>query len=86
MYSKMKANGRGVIINACGTTGNQKPSLYAAGVTANSGLITLTRALGGASLNDGIRVVGIAPGDMKNERGIMFLRRHADTAFGDADR
>lgn len=86
MYSGMKANGRGVIINVCGTAGNQKPSLYAAGVTANSALITLTRALGGTSLNDGIRVVGIAPGDMENERGIMFLRRQAKAAFGDADR
>ena len=86
MYSGMKANGRGVIINVCGTAGNQKPSLYAAGVTANSALITLTRALGGTSLNDGIRVVGIAPGDMENERGIMFLRRQAEAAFGDADR
>ena len=86
MYFGMKANGRGVIINVCGTAGNQKPSLYAAGVTANSALITLTRALGGTSLNDGIRVVGIAPGDMENERGIMFLRRQAEAAFGDADR
>jgi NAD(P)-dependent dehydrogenase (short-subunit alcohol dehydrogenase family) len=86
MYSEMKAHGRGVIINNCGTAGNQKPSLYAAGVTANGALITLTRALGGTSLNDGIRVVGINPGDMENERGIMFLQRQAEKAFGDADR
>ena len=86
IYSEMKANGRGVIINIIGTAGNQKPSLYAAGVTANGALITLTRALGGTSLNDGIRVVGINPGDMENERGIMFLRRQAEKAFGDADR
>ena len=86
MYSAMKANHRGVIINVCGTAGNQKPSSYAAGVTANGALITLTRALGGTSLNDSIRVVGISPGDMENERGIMFLRRQAEKAFGDADR
>lgn len=86
MYAEMKAHGRGVIINNCGTAGNQKPSLYAAGVTANGALITLTRALGGTSLNDGIRVVGINPGDMENERGIMFLRRQAEKTFGDADR
>ena len=46
MYSEMKANDRGVIINVCGTAGNLKPSLYAAGVTANGALITLTRAPG----------------------------------------
>ena len=42
--------------------------------------------LGGTSLNDGIRVVGISPGDMENERGIMFLGRQAEKAFGDVDR
>lgn len=86
MYAEMKARGRGVIINNIGTAGNQKPSCYAAGVTANGALITLTRALGGTSLDDGIRVLGINPGDMENERGIMALRHHAERAFGDADR
>lgn len=86
MYSQMKELRRGVIVNICGTAGNQKPNLYAAGVTANSALITLTRALGGTSLNDGIRVLGINPGDMVNERGIMFLRRQAEKSLGDAER
>jgi NAD(P)-dependent dehydrogenase (short-subunit alcohol dehydrogenase family) len=86
MYAEMKALGRGVIVNNCGTAGNQKPSDYAAGVTANGALITLTRALGGTSLNHGIRVLGINPGDIENERGVMFLRRQAEKAFGDADR
>ncbi len=86
IYTEMKARGRGVIVNICGTAGNQKPSLYAAGISANSALIALTRALGGTSLNDGIRVVGINPGDMVNERGVMFLKRQAEKKFGDADR
>ncbi len=86
MYTEMKKRGRGVIVNNCGTAGNQKPSLYAAGISANSALITLTRALGGTSLNDGIRVVGINPGDMVNERGVMFLKRQAVKAFGDEER
>ena len=86
MYAEMKSRGRGVIVNNCGTAGNQKPSDYAAGVTANAALITLTRALGGTSLEHGIRVVGINPGDMENERGVLFLRRQAEKAFGDAER
>jgi NAD(P)-dependent dehydrogenase (short-subunit alcohol dehydrogenase family) len=85
-YSQMKAHGRGVIINICGTAGNQIPADYAAGVTANSALITLTRALGGVSLNHGIRVLGISPGDMENERGTMFLRLQAEKEIGDAER
>jgi NAD(P)-dependent dehydrogenase (short-subunit alcohol dehydrogenase family) len=86
IYAEMKARGRGVIVNNCGTAGNQEPSLYAAGISANSALIALTRALGGTSLNDGIRVVGINPGDMVNERGVMFLKRQAVEAFGDESR
>ena len=86
IYSEMKARGRGVIVNICGTAGNQKPSLYAAGISANSALIALTRALGGTSLNDGIRVVGINPGDMVNERGVMFFKRQSVNTFGDESR
>ena len=86
MYAEMKARGRGVIVNICGTAGNQSPADYAAGVAANSALIALTRALGGASLDDGIRVFGISPGDMENERGVAFLRRQAKKELGDAER
>jgi NAD(P)-dependent dehydrogenase (short-subunit alcohol dehydrogenase family) len=85
-YSRMKALGRGVIINICGTAGNQLPASYAAGVAANSALIALTRALGGDSLDHGVRVLGINPGDMENERGVMFLRRQAEQQFGDPER
>ena len=86
MYAEMKSRGRGVIVNNIGTAGDQQPATHAAGVTANGALITLTRALGGTSLNDGIRVVGINPGDMENERGIMALRHHAERRFGDPER
>ena len=55
-------------------------------MTANGALVTLTRALGGTSLDDGIRVVGINPGDMENERGIMALKHHAQRSLGDAER
>ncbi|MEQ9490906.1 MAG: short-chain dehydrogenase/reductase [Alphaproteobacteria bacterium] len=86
MYTEMKQRGRGVIINNIGTAGDQNPSTYAAGVSANGGLITLTRALGGDSLNDGVRVLGINPGDMQNDRGIMALRYHAEHKLGDPER
>lgn len=86
IYGHMKTRGSGVILNICGTAGNQIPSDYAAGITANGALITLTRALGGTSLNDGIRVLGINPGDMENERGEKFLRIQAARDFGDAEK
>jgi NAD(P)-dependent dehydrogenase (short-subunit alcohol dehydrogenase family) len=86
IYGHMKARGGGVILNICGTAGNQIPSDYVAGITANGALITLTRALGGTSLNDGIRVLGINPGDMENERGEKFLRLQAARNLGDAEK
>ncbi len=86
LYAHMKARGRGVIVNVIGTAGDQMPADYAAGISANSALVALTRALGGESLDHGVRVVGVSPGDMTNERGIDFLRRQADKEFGDPGR
>jgi hypothetical protein len=74
LYAEMKARARGVIVNVTGTVGDQRPSEYASGVSANSALTALTRALGGESLDHGVRIVGVSPGDMANERGIEFLR------------
>ena len=75
-----------MIVNVCGTAGNQPPSDHLPATTANAALITLTRAMGGASLDHGVRVVGINPGDMVNERGMMFLRRYATRHLGDPER
>lgn len=85
-YEQMRRRGGGVIVNVCGTAGNQPAADHVPATTANSALITLTRAVGGDSLDDGIRVVGINPGDMTNERGEMFLRRYAQKHFGDEAR
>ncbi len=86
LYAEMKARGRGVIVNVIGTAGDQMPADYAAGVSANAALATLTRALGGESLDHGVRVVGVSPGDMTNVRGVEFLRRRAADELGDPDR
>lgn len=85
-YTKMKARGRGVIVNIIGNAGNQTPADYAAGVTADAMLEVLTRTLGGVSLDCGVRVVGVSPGDLMNERGIMFLRHQAEKELGDPER
>ncbi|HBK75480.1 MAG TPA: short-chain dehydrogenase, partial [Gammaproteobacteria bacterium] len=69
-----------------GNAGNQAPAEYAAGVSADAMLEVLTRTLGGDSLDHGIRVVGVSPGDLLNERGIMFLRRQAEEELGDPER
>ena len=86
LYAEMGARKRGVIVNVIGTAGDQRPADYAAGLSANSALATLTRALGGESLDHGVRVVGVSPGDMTNERGMEFMRRQAEKEFGDPGR
>jgi len=60
--------GNGVIINVIGAGANNPMSDYIAGSTGNIALDQFTRALGGRSLADGIRVVGIHPGPIQTER------------------
>ncbi|MGD9331420.1 MAG: short-chain dehydrogenase/reductase [Desulfobacterales bacterium] len=83
---RMKARRQGVIVNIIGNAGNQPPAEYAAGVSADAMLEVLTRILGGESLDHGVRVVGVSPGDLMNARGMMFLRRQAEKEWGDPER
>jgi len=85
-YGRMKDRGQGVIVNIIGNAGNQSPAEYAAGVSADAMLEVLTRTLGSDSLDHGVRIVGVSPGDLMNERGTMFLRRQAEMEFGDPER
>jgi NAD(P)-dependent dehydrogenase (short-subunit alcohol dehydrogenase family) len=48
--------------------------------------MAFTRALGGASHADGIRVVGINPGPVKTDRLVTLYRQMAETQLGDAGR
>jgi NAD(P)-dependent dehydrogenase (short-subunit alcohol dehydrogenase family) len=86
IYRAMAERGRGVIVNILGTSGNLLPSSYIVGVSGNASLVAFTKALGGSSLDKGIRVVGVSPGDVLNERGIKFLRQQAAETFGDPER
>ncbi|MRH93211.1 SDR family oxidoreductase [Nocardia sp. SYP-A9097] len=68
VYARMKRHGRGVIINDIGAAGERPDFDYIAGSTGNAALMAFTRALGGRSWRDGIRVVGINPGPVATER------------------
>ncbi len=61
-------------------------ALYIAGSAANASIMAFTRALGGASHADGVRVVGINPGPVATDRLISLHRQQAETKFGDASR
>jgi len=85
-YAGMKARGAGVILNVIGNGGEKPVSDYIAGSTGNAALMAFTRALGGDSPRDGIRVVGINPGPVETERLERMMRKTASSRFGDEDR
>jgi NAD(P)-dependent dehydrogenase (short-subunit alcohol dehydrogenase family) len=86
MYARMKEAGGGVIINDIGNAGERYDFDYIAGTTGNAALMAFTRALGGRSLDDNIRVVGINPGPVDTERISKLLRRRAADWFSDESR
>ena len=48
--------------------------------------MAFTRALGGKSLADGIRVVGINPGPVETDRIVSLMKAGAKARFGDEAR
>src|SRR5258706_1295246 len=86
VYARMKQRKRGVIVNIIGSAGEKLDAAYIAGSTGNAGLMAFTRALGGASHADGVRVVGINPGPTATDRLITLYRQRAETLLGDAKR
>ena len=86
MYKIMKERGSGVIVNIIGLAGERFDSNYIAGSTGNAGLMAFTRALGGWSLDDGIRVLGVNPGLFATDRMIKLLETRAERELGDKTR
>ena len=85
-YAAMKAKGDDVIINITGLAADRTDAGYIAGTPANAGLNAFSRALGGLSLNDGIRVVAIGPGLTETERLIGLLKTAAKARHSDKSR
>lgn len=86
MYAEMKTRGGGVILNNIGNGGQNPDFNYIAGSTGNAALMAFTCALGGRSLDDGIRVVGVNPGPVATERITKVLKSHAAHQLGDEGR
>jgi NAD(P)-dependent dehydrogenase (short-subunit alcohol dehydrogenase family) len=86
LYAVMKQRGSGVIINDIGNSGENWDANYIAGSTANAALMAFTRALGGVSLDFGVRVVGVNPGPVETERMVKINKRRALDLFGDEGR
>jgi hypothetical protein len=86
VYARMKSKRAGVVVNIIGSAGEKLDAAYIAGSTANAGLMAFTKALGGASHADGVRVVGINPGPISTDRLKTLYRQRAETLLGSADR
>lgn len=86
VYAQMKARGHGVIINDIGAAGEKFDANYICGSAGNAALMAFTRALGGKSLADNIRVVGINPGPVGTDRHVTLLKTRAKHQFGDESR
>ena len=88
-YRRMKGRAfpnEGVIVNIIGNSGENWDASYFAGSTGNAALMSFTKAVGGASLNDGVRVVGINPGPVATARMLKIMKRKAIDMLGDEAR
>jgi NAD(P)-dependent dehydrogenase (short-subunit alcohol dehydrogenase family) len=86
VYAGMMTRKRGVIVNIMGGAGERPDAAFIVGSAGNAGLAAFTRALGGRSLDDGIRVVGINPGMVATERMQTLLEDRAEKTHGDRSR
>jgi 3-oxoacyl-[acyl-carrier protein] reductase len=83
---KLKTRLRGVIVNIIGAGGERLDPMYIVGAVGNSGLMSLTRAIGGNSPQFGVRVLGVNPGPVMTDRIEALGRRRAATLYGDENR
>ncbi len=86
VYQKMRGQGRKVIVNVIGTGAERPQWRYVCGNAANIALNGFTRSLGGRSIDDGIRVVGVNPGAVDTERWRGLHQARAAKILGDAAR
>ena len=86
VYRGMCERRRGVIVNVIGGAGERPTAGYIAGSIANSGLMTMSRALGAESPKFGVRVLGLNPSATATDRGVVRWRTQAQKDLGDAER
>ncbi len=76
----------GVIINIIGNSGENWDASYIAGSTGNAALMSFTKALGGGSLDHGVRVVAVNPGPVATDRMLKIMKRKSIDMLGDESR
>ena len=86
IYLDMKQRRSGVIVNVIGNCGERPDPEIIIGTIANAGLMAFTRALGAASPDHGVRVLGVNPGPTATDRLILLMRKKSADRTGDPDR
>jgi 3-oxoacyl-[acyl-carrier protein] reductase len=86
MYRHMRGRPPKVIVNVIGMGAERPQWRYVCGNAANIALNGFTRSLGGRSIDDGIRVVGVNPGAVETERWRGIHMGRAQKILGDAAR
>ncbi|WP_322063259.1 short-chain dehydrogenase/reductase [Paraburkholderia sp. J63] len=82
-YRDFREKAAGTIVNILGIAGEMRDAGYIAGSTGNAALIAFTKALGSASPQHGVRVVGISPGPVATDRLEKIQKRKAMARTGD---
>jgi NAD(P)-dependent dehydrogenase (short-subunit alcohol dehydrogenase family) len=82
-YAAFRDRGYGTIVNVIGLAGENPDVSYVAGSTGNAAMMAFTRTVGGASLADNIRVVGVNPGAVLTDRIETMLKVIAKDRLGD---
>lgn len=84
--ARMSDRGDGVIVNVIGLAGEKPNAGYVAGSAGNASLMAFTRAVGAASIDNGVRVLGVNPGPVETERWVTLCRTRAESELGDPER
>jgi 3-oxoacyl-[acyl-carrier protein] reductase len=86
MYAHMRGRPPKVIVNVMGMGAERPQWRYVCGNAANVALNGITKSMGGRSIDDGIRVVGVNPGAVETERWRGIHMKRAEKILGDLSR
>jgi NAD(P)-dependent dehydrogenase (short-subunit alcohol dehydrogenase family) len=82
----MKQRGDGIICNIIGAAGRSPRYDYVCGGAGNAALMAFTSAIGGKSVEWGVRVFGINPSATRTDRIVTLSKTRARERFGDEGR
>jgi len=85
-FRLMSERKRGVIICICGLGGEKLDFGYIAGAAGNASLMAFARAMGGRSVDHGVRVLAVNPGPVLTDRTVYLGKIRAKRELGDETR